>query len=97
MSSCPENPWWRQDADVPIMIMIRLDWDEATESGYITAEHEMQRLKNVADHVFEQEAAAGFDGDGFVISLVAEGLPLPMETRSMSIQMITRRRMLTSN
>lgn len=57
--------------------MTRAEWDEASDAGHVTAEHVMQRLKNIADHIFGNETVAGFDDEGFVVSLIAEGLPLP--------------------
>ena len=62
---------------MPIMIMTRAEWDEAAAAGHLTPEHVIQRLKNIADHAFGNETVLGFDEDGFVISLTAEGLPLP--------------------
>lgn len=76
MSKYPDNPWWHQDHDAPILIMMRHEWDAAVAAGHVTPEHVMQRLKNIADHVFDNQTLMGFDDEGFVVSLVAEGLPL---------------------
>jgi len=56
--------------------MSRTEWDEAAAAGHVTPEHVMQRLKNIADHAFDNQTVMGFDEDGFVISLIAEGLLL---------------------
>ncbi|NKR92253.1 DUF4160 domain-containing protein [Rhodococcus hoagii] len=77
MRKHPDNPLWDHERDLPIMIYTRLEWEEAAESGHLTAEHVLQRLKNIADHVFENEGAAAFNEDGFVAALIAEGLSLP--------------------
>lgn len=76
MSRYPDNPLWDHERDIPIMIMTRLEWEEAAEAGALTPEHVIQRLKNIADHVFGNETVIRFDVDGFVVSLIAEGLPL---------------------
>jgi hypothetical protein len=77
MSRHPGNPWWHQELDIPIMIMRRTEWDGATAAGHATPEHVMGRLKNIADRAFDNQTVMGFDEDGFVVSLIAEGLPLP--------------------
>ncbi|RVW02432.1 DUF4160 domain-containing protein [Rhodococcus spongiicola] len=56
--------------------MTKADWEEATAAEHITPEHVLQRLKNIADHIFENEVVAGFDSDGFLVALIAEGLRL---------------------
>jgi hypothetical protein len=76
VSKHPDNPWWHQERDAPVMIMTRVEWENAAAAGHLTPEHVMQRLKNIADYAFDIETVAGFDEDGFVISLIAEGLPL---------------------
>jgi Domain of unknown function (DUF4160) len=76
MSRYPDNPWWCHEHDSPIMIPTRSEWDEAAGSGQVTPEHVMLRLKNIADHAFNNQTVAGFDEDGFVISLIAEGMAL---------------------
>ncbi|MGO1665311.1 MAG: DUF4160 domain-containing protein [Micrococcaceae bacterium] len=77
MSKHPDNPWWCQEHDAPLMIHTRVQWDEASEAGHVTPEHVMQRLKNIADHVFDNETSIGFDDEGFVVSLTAAGMALP--------------------
>jgi hypothetical protein len=69
MSRYPDNPWWCQHHDAPIMIMTRSEWNKAAAAGYVTPEHVMLRLKNIADRVFDNETVVGFDEDGFVTSL----------------------------
>jgi hypothetical protein len=76
MSKHPDNPHWCQNHDQPFVIKSRAEWDEAEEAGYITPEHVFIRLKNIADHIFENESSMGFDDDGFVISLVAGAITL---------------------
>jgi hypothetical protein len=57
------------------MIMTRAEWDQATKDGHVTAEHIVQRLQNVAAHLFdEEEAAVAFDDEGFVVSLTAASI-----------------------
>jgi hypothetical protein len=77
MSRYPHNPCWHQERDIPFSIPTRADWDEAAAAGHLTPEHVMQRLKNIADHAFGNESVRGCDEDGFIISLTAEGLPIP--------------------
>lgn len=76
MSRYPGNPWWHHQLDIPITIMSRSEWDEAAAAGHVTPEHVMRRLKNIADHAFDNQTVMGFDEDGFVVSLIAEGLAL---------------------
>jgi hypothetical protein len=70
VSKHPGNPYWCQTHDNPIVIHSREEWDAAAAAGYVTTEHVFMRLKNIADHIFENESSMGFDDDGFVISLV---------------------------
>lgn len=76
MSRYPGNPWWHQERDIPFSIPTRVEWDEAAAAGHLTPEHVMQRLKNILDHAFDNQTVMGFDEDGFVVSLIAEGLLL---------------------
>lgn len=76
MSKYPDNPFWCQEHDTPLVIMSRSEWDRAAAAGYVTAEHVMNRLKNIVDRAFDNQTIMGFDEDGFVISLTAEGLRL---------------------
>ena len=71
MSRHPDNPYWCDNHDQPIMIQTREDWDKALAQGYLTPEHLISRLENIATHHFGQEGAIGFDDEGFVVSLVA--------------------------
>lgn len=76
MSAYPDNPYWCQNHDHPIVINSRNEWDQAAADGYITPEHVFMRLKHIADHIFENETAMGFDDEGFVISLVGGAVTL---------------------
>ena len=76
MSRYPDNPWWCNNHDGPKLIPTRSDWAQAARGGYVTPEHVMMRLKNIADHVFGNETVMGFDEDGFVTSLTSAGLAL---------------------
>lgn len=58
-------------------IMTREEWDQAAADGHITPEHVMTRLKGIVDHVFGNQSSIGYDEDGFVTALTAEGLPVP--------------------
>lgn len=77
MAKHPDNPYWHQDHDKPIMILSRADWNRAVDAGHLTPDHVLLRLKNIADHAFGNETVMGFDDEGFATSLIAEGLPLP--------------------
>lgn len=77
MSRYPGNPLWSHDNDVPVVIMTRRDWDEAIAAGHVTPEHVLVRLKNIADYAFDNISAIGYDSEGFVTALTAEGLPRP--------------------
>ena len=71
MSRHPDNPYWCDSHDQPIMVQTREEWDKALAAGYLTPEHLISRLENIAIHHFGNEGAIGFDDEGFVVSLVA--------------------------
>lgn len=74
MSRHPGNPWWHQTQDAATAIFTRSEWDQALAGGFVTPEHVMIRLKNSLDHAFDNESHAGYDEDGFFVSLTAAGL-----------------------
>ena len=74
MSSYPCNPPWFHVLDIPITILSRTEWNAASAAGYLTPEHVLARLKNIADYVFGYQTAMGLDQDGFVSSLISAGL-----------------------
>lgn len=76
MSKYLGNPRWCQEHDQPIAIMTRADWDKAAALGQLTPEHVFQRLHNIAVHAMGEEGAAGFDDEGFMVSLTAAGVAL---------------------
>lgn len=76
MSKYPNNPYWDQESDDPLTISARLDWDEVAAQSHITAEHVLARIENIAVHEFGHESVAGFDSNGFFVTLIAEGLPI---------------------
>ncbi|MFD1848011.1 hypothetical protein [Arthrobacter flavus] len=74
MSKHPGNPYWCQTHDNPTGIYTRGDWDEAVAGGHITPEHVWERLYRIAIGEFGVMGPAGYDEDGFFLSLTAEGL-----------------------
>lgn len=67
------------DGDEPApsrSVLTRADWDEAVVAGTLTPRDAVARLHRIAVHEFGREGAAGYDADGFVVSLTAEGLRL---------------------
>lgn len=73
MSRYPDNPWWCGDHDKPISIPTRSEWDEAADAGYVTPEHVMIRLKNIAEYAFGSGTVIGLDENGFITSLTSAG------------------------
>ncbi|MEV0105507.1 hypothetical protein AB0H42_04070 [Nocardia sp. NPDC050799] len=49
-------------------------WQEAKEAGHVTAEHILHRLHAIAIREFGIQGAAGYDEEGFICALVADGL-----------------------
>ncbi|WP_433592534.1 hypothetical protein [Nocardia sp. CA-145437] len=76
MSRHPDNPYWSQTDDKPIMIGSRRVWAEAEAAGYLTAEHVFARLHAIAMHEMDGEGPVAYDADGFVTALTAEGIRL---------------------
>lgn len=75
----PDNPYWCQNHDLPKAICTRAEWDDAVATGFLTVEHVMLRLKNIADYEFGGETAAGpgvYDAEGFLMSLTSAGVKL---------------------
>lgn len=76
MSTQPGNPYWCQNHDRPIMIMSQGEWDQARADGWLTDEHIVQRLTDVANFALGNGAELGFGPDGFLVSLVSDGMRL---------------------
>lgn len=55
-------------------LLTRSDWDQALADGVLTFGDVVERLRRIAVHEFGEEGAAGYDDQGFLISLTAEGL-----------------------
>lgn len=77
VSTHPNNPYWDQQADQPIVIY-RHDWDEALADGFVTREHIVLRLLGIVQHAYGVHDGdfVAYDEDGFVSALIAEGLPM---------------------
>lgn len=57
-------------------LLTRNDWDRALDAGDLTIDDLLERLRRIAVHQFGAEGPAGYDDEGFLISLTAEGLRL---------------------
>jgi hypothetical protein len=77
MSQYPNNPLWCQNHDRPIAIVSIADWEQADADGHLTPEHVLQRIHDIAEFEFGNGEELGFDGDGFLVSLAADGMQLP--------------------
>jgi hypothetical protein len=77
VSTHPNNPYWDQQADQPIVIY-RQDWDEALADGFVTREHIALRLLGIVQYAYgvHDGDVVAYDEDGFVSALIAEGLPM---------------------
>ena len=75
MSKHPDNPWWSESRDQPILPSNREAWDDARERGYLTPEHVLLRLEAMVRVAVGEpvDDGASYDEDGFVIALVAAG------------------------
>lgn len=60
----------------PTSIYTRVDWDRAVAEGTLSPRDVLDRLARIAIHEFGDEGPAGYDEDGFFVSLTAEGLRL---------------------
>lgn len=58
------------------MIMSQEEWHDATAAGFLTEEHVVGRITNILNVILGNGSELGFDGDGFLVSLVADGLQL---------------------
>ncbi len=76
MSTHPRNPYWCQNHDRPIMIMSQGEWDQARVDGWLTDEHIVLRLADVANFALGNGAELGIGHDGFLVSLVSDGMRL---------------------
>jgi len=74
MSKHPDNPYWCQNHDGPIVIHSREEWEKAKAAGHLTPEHALVRLSNVAFHYFGKGGSIGYDDEGFVFSMVAASI-----------------------
>ncbi len=55
-------------------LLTRCDWETALADGELTVDDVVERLRRIAVHQFGKEGAAGYDDEGFLISLTAEGI-----------------------
>jgi hypothetical protein len=64
-------------ADGPVhpkrQIFTRADWDRALQEGWLTPQHIVDRLYRIAIRDMGATGPAGYDEDGFFLSLTAEG------------------------
>jgi hypothetical protein len=55
-------------------VYTRADWEEAVADGWLTRNHVEARLHNLAVRDFGELGPVGYDDEGFITSLVAEGM-----------------------
>lgn len=55
-------------------LLTRSDWDRALADATLTADDVLERLRRIAVHQFGEAGSAGYDDQGFLISLTAEGI-----------------------
>lgn len=55
-------------------LLTRSEWEQALAGGELTVDDVLERLRRIAVHQFGKEGAAGYDDEGFLISLTAEGI-----------------------
>lgn len=72
MTRHPDNPFWCAVHDNPKSIA-RHEWDDAVAAGFVTPEHLAARVRGMLSHAMDIAGAAGYDADGFMISLTAAG------------------------
>lgn len=73
MAKYPDNPFWNDERDVPVLITSQHDWDEAVAGGYLTAEHVQLRLELMLEFEFGNGADLGFNEEGFLNALTSAG------------------------
>lgn len=75
MSKHPDNPWWSQTSDQPMMPHDQASWDDAHAHGFLTADHVLLRLEAILRVAVGEpvDDGASYNEDGFVIALVAAG------------------------
>ncbi|MFC8797315.1 DUF4160 domain-containing protein [Promicromonospora sp. NPDC057138] len=57
-------------------IYTRNDWNAALAEHWLTADDVLERIGRLVVHVSDMQGPAGYDDEGFFISLVADGLKL---------------------
>lgn len=58
----------------PETICTREEWDAALAAGSLTIDDAIERLRRIAVREFGQIGPVGYDEDGFITALVAEGV-----------------------
>src|SRR5271168_4271863 len=87
MSKYPDNPLWCDAHDQPIALTNSDDWEEAKRSGYLTVEHIVARLEDILEYALDGELETGYDEEGFLRALVADGY---LRNRGVTVRLHSR-------